>query len=151
MLLMVANTVLIGLSVELLVFGIILSFSQVTLIDERTIPFLVVGFIAALNFPLVAKLHNLGVLYLHFEIHENILNSASESWATLIMTLLDDETSLKSQQLEKMVWDIADAASPAERQERRTVAKAWLIANHESLSDEDKEVVDEHLGYLKLR
>jgi hypothetical protein len=151
MFLMVANTVMIGLSVELLVFGALLSLNQVTLIDGRTLPFLAVGFAAALNFPFVIKLHNLGVAHLNFEIHENILNNASESWATLISTLLNDETSLKSNQLEKMVRAIANAESAAVRQECRREAKAWLIENYESLPDEDKEVVHEQLGYLKLR
>lgn len=151
MLLMVANTVLVGLSVELLVFGLILSLDQVTLIDYHTLPFLTLGFIAALNFPIVIKLHNLGVAHLNFEVHENILNNASESWATMISTLLNDETALKSHHLEKLVREIANAGSAAERQERRREAKAWLLENHDSLTDEDKEVVNEHLDYLKLR
>jgi hypothetical protein len=151
MILMVTNTVLVGLSVELLVFGVILSLGQITLIDNHTLPFLTVGFIAALNFPLVIKLHNLGVAHLNFEIHENILNNASESWATLISTLLDDKTYLRSHRLDKLVRDIANAASPAERQERRAEAKAWLIENHDKLTDDDKEIVLEHLGYLKIR
>ena len=151
MCLMVANTVMVGLSVELLVFGLILSFGQVNLLDARTLPFLTVGFIAALNFPLVIKLHTLGVNHLNFELHENILNNASESWATLISTLLNDETALRSNHLEKLVRDIADAATAADRQERRAEAKAWLMKNHAQLTEEDQEIVSEHLGYLKLR
>jgi hypothetical protein len=151
MFLMVANTVLVGLAVELVVFAVILSLGQITLIDDRTLPFLTLGFIAGLNFPLVMKLHHLGVAHLNFEVHENILNNASESWATMIAILLDDETTLKSHHLEKLVREIANAGSAAERQERRREAKAWLIKNHATLSEEDKEIVDEHLGYLKLR
>ena len=148
--LLMATTIMIGLSIELLVFSGILSLSQVTLIDEHTLPFLAFGFIAALNFPLVIKLHDLGVAYLHFEIHENIMNSASESWENMILALLD-ETALKSRQLEKLVQAISNAESAAERQERRMEAKAWLIENQDSLSDEDKDVVLEHLSYLKMR
>src|SRR5260370_670850 len=99
--LMMANTVLIGLSVELLLFGFILSLGQITLIDSHTIPFLAIGFAAAVNFPVVVKLHDLGVAHLNFEIHENILSNASESWASIIGTLLDDGSSVRSHQLEK--------------------------------------------------
>ncbi len=87
---MVANTVMIGLSVELVVFGIILSVYHVNLIDAGTLPFLAIGFAAALNFPLVAKLHGWGVTHLNFEVHESMLNTNSESWGTLILTFLDE-------------------------------------------------------------
>jgi hypothetical protein len=150
MCLMVANTVLIGLSVELLVFAIILSFGQITLIDNGTLPFLALGLIAALNFPIVVKLHELGVSHLHFETHENMLKDTPESWETLILTLLDEGAS-QTRQLEKFVEAIDNAASPAERQERRTEAKAWLMENQGKLTEEDKAFVDEYLGYLKIR
>lgn len=147
--LMMANTIMIGLSVELIVFGVILSLDQINLIDDRTLPFLIIGFIAVLNFPFVMKLHGLGMVYLNFGIHENVLNNATESWGNLITTLID-ETSLRSRQLEKLVRAINDAESAAERQERRREAKAWLIENKEKLTDADKEIVLEHLGYLKV-
>lgn len=149
MLLMMATTILVGLSVELLVFGFILSFDHVNLIDNRTFPFLAVGFLAALNFPVVVKLHGFGVANLNFEIHENMLKYASESWETLILTLLD-ETALRSRQLEKLVQAINSSSSAEERQQRRTEAKAWLAENSDKLSDEDKEFITEHLGYLKI-
>ena len=149
MILMIANTVMVGLTLELVVFGVLLSAYHVTLIDHGTLPFIAMGFAAALNFPLVVKLHGLGVTHLHFEVHENMLSKASESWETLILTFLD-ETALRSRELEKLVQAISSAESAAERQERRTEAKAWLIANQEQLSDEDKEVVLEHLSYLKI-
>jgi hypothetical protein len=149
MVLMIANTVMIGLSAELLIFGALMSFYNVTLIDSGTLPFLTIGFIAALNFPLVAKLHGLGVTHLNFEIHENMMGKVSESWESLILTLLD-ETALQSRRLDQFVQAISNAESAAERQERRAEAKAWLIENHDRLSDEDKEVVQEHLGYLKI-
>jgi hypothetical protein len=149
MFLMVANTVLVGLSVELLVFGLILSFDQVNLIDNRTIPFLGLGFLAALNFPIVIKLHSLGVAHLNFEIHENLLNNASESWQNMILTLLDEKAP-KSHQIDGMIRAISNAASAAERQERRMEAKAWLMEHYQGLSDDDKEAVDENMGYLKI-
>jgi hypothetical protein len=149
MILMMANTIMVGLSVELLAFGIILSFDHVTLIDNGTLPFLAIGFIAVLNFPIVAKLHGLGVAHLNFETHENMLHHASESWETLILTLLDDK-GLRSHQLDKLVEAINNASSAAERQERRAEAKAWLIENNDRLTDEDKELVLEHLSYLKI-
>jgi len=149
MILMMATTIMVGLSVELLVFGFILSFDHVNLIDYRTFPFLAVGFIAAVNFPVVARLHVLGVEHLNFDIHENMLKYASESWETLILTLLD-ETTLRSRQLEKLVQAINTAPSAAERQERRAQAKAWLKENHDKLSDEDKEYVLEQLSYIKI-
>jgi hypothetical protein len=150
MILMMANTIMVGLTVELLLVGIILSFNHITLIDHGTLPFLAIGFIAALNFPVVVKLHELGVAHLNFESHENMLKYASESWETLILTLLD-EKGLRSHKLEKLVQAINNAASAAERQERRAEAKAWLVENQDRLTDEDKEIVLEHLGYLKIR
>jgi hypothetical protein len=150
MILMMANTILVGLSVELLVFAVILSFNHITLIDSGTLPFLAIGFVAILNFPVVAKLHGLGVAHLNFEIHENMLKYASETWETLILTLLD-ESGLRSHQLEKLVQAINNAPSAAERQERRTETKAWLIENNDKLTDEDQEIVREHLSYLKIR
>ncbi len=149
MILMVANTVMVGLSVELVLFGVILSGYNVNLIDSRTLPFLAIGFAAALNFPLVAKLHVLGVNHLNFEVHESMLNNASEGWDTLILTFLD-ETAVRSNQLEKLIRSISEAPSAAERQERRAEAKAWLIENRKSLTEDDREMVAEHLGYLKL-
>ena len=149
MILMMANTVMIGLSLELILFGALMSFYHVTLIGSGTLPFLTIGFIALLNFPLVAKLHDLGVNHLHFEIHENMMGKVSESWETLILTLLD-ETALQSRQLEKLVQAINNAPSAVVRQERRAEAKAWLIQNQGRLSEEDKEVVLEHLSYLKI-
>jgi len=144
-----ANTVMIGLSLELLIFGALMSLYHVTLIGSGTVPFLTVGLLAFLNFPLVAKLHDLGVTHLHFEIHENMMGKASESWEKLILTLLD-ESALQTRQLEKLIDLINNAPCAAERQERRAEAKAWLIENHDRLSDEDKEIVLEHLSYLKI-
>jgi hypothetical protein len=149
MVLMIANTVMAGLSLELLLFGALLSFYNVNLIDNGTMPFLAIGFLAILNFPLVAKLHGLGVTHLHFEIHENMMGKMSETLESLILTLLD-ETALQSRRLDQFVQAIANAESAAERQERRAEAKAWLIENQERLSEEDLEVVHEQLGYLKL-
>jgi len=149
MILMMANTIMIGLSLELVIFGAFMSLYHVTLIGSGTAPFLTIGFLALLNFPLVAKLHDLGVNHLHFEIHENMLGKVSESWETLILTLLD-ENALQSRQLEKLVQAINNAPSAMERQARRAEAKAWLVENQDRLSEEDKEMVLEHLSYLKI-
>ena len=149
MILMMANTVMIGLSLELVLFGALMSFYHVALIGNGTMPFLTIGFLALLNFPLVAKLHDLGVTHLHFEIHENMMGKVSESWEALILTLLD-ESALQSRQLEKLVDAINNAPSAMERQERRAEAKAWLIENQDRLSEEDKEIVLAHLSYLKI-
>ena len=88
MILMMANTVMIGLSLELVMFGGFMSLYHVNLIGSGTMPFLTIGFFAVLNFPLVAKLHDLGVNHLHFQIHENMMGKVSESWETLILTRL---------------------------------------------------------------
>jgi hypothetical protein len=149
MILMIATTVMIGLSVELIFFGAILSFDNVTLIGPGCLPFLGIGFAAALNFPIVVKLHELGVNHLHFELHESIMSSASESWENIMLTLLDD-TGLRSHQLGKLVDAINNATCAAERQERRREAKAWLVENKDRLSEEDKELVIEQLSYLKI-
>jgi len=149
--LMMTTTILIGLSVELLMMGSLFSLNQIYLIDHRTVPLLALGVVAALNFPVVIKLHELGVAHLNFEIHENILNNASESWACMIATLLDDDSTLRSNQLEKLVRAINNAPSAPERQERRAEAKAWLIGNKDRLTEDDKEIVLEHLSYLKIR
>ena len=74
MVMMVANTVVLGLSAELLVFGAFFSFYHLTLIDEHTAPFLLAGVFATLNFPVVVKLHEYGVENLNFEIHEHTMN-----------------------------------------------------------------------------
>jgi hypothetical protein len=147
--LLMATTVMIGWSVELLVMGAALACNNCVLIDSGTLPFLMLGVVAMLNFPVVIKLHELGVTYLHFEEHENVLNTKSESWGSLIETLLD-ESEMKSRQLEKLIREISDATSAAERQERRREAKAWLMENQAKLSEEDQGTVDEHLGYLKI-
>jgi hypothetical protein len=149
MILMIANTVMIGLSVELLVFGSILSAYNVTLIDRGTLPFLMIGFAAGLNFPVVVKLHTLGVTHLNFQTHENMLNNASESWQSLILALLDEKIGT-SDQLEKFIRAINDAPSAAERQARRMEVKTWLIENSARLTAEDREIVLEHLSYLKI-
>jgi len=149
MILMIANTVLIGLSVELILCAGVFSAYNITLIDGRTLPLLAMGVVALINFPVVVKLHELGVAHLNFEIHENLLNNASESWQNLILSLLD-ESSVRSQQLEKMVRAINEAPSAVVRQERRREVKAWLIQNRDNLTDEDQELVQEHLSYLKI-
>ena len=77
------------------------------------------------------------------------LDSASESWEALILTLLD-ESAVRSHQLEKLVRSINNAGSAAERQERRTEAKTWLMENKDRLTEEDHEMVLEHLSYLKI-
>jgi hypothetical protein len=150
MLLMAANTVIFGLAVELLVFGTVFSFSRVMLINGHTAPFLVLGVLATFNFPLVFKLRQYGVENLNFEIHENALNrfiDPPESWSTVILTLLD-ETALRSHELVILVRLIDEAPGPVERQDRRAEAKAWLKGNRDKLTDEDKEFVNEYLGYL---
>jgi hypothetical protein len=150
MLLMTANTVIIGLSAELLIFGLLLSFNHIVLIDARSAPFLVLGVFATLNFPLVVKLWEYGVENLNFEIHEQALNRLAEppeSWSTVILALLD-ETAQRSDKLVLMVRLIDEAPGPVERQDRRAEAKAWLRENRDKLTDEDKAFVGDYLSYL---
>jgi len=150
MILMTVNTIVLGLAVELLVFGTILSFSEILLINAKTAPMLVCGVFALLNFPLVARLRIYGVENLNFELHETALNrmmTPPESWSNTIMALLD-EAAGQSDKLEMLVRLIDEAPGPVERQERRAEAKAWLKDNREKLSEEDRELARERLGYL---
>lgn len=150
MLLMVANTVVLGLSAELFFFGVALSFWHFMLINEHTAPLLVFGIIAMVNFPVVVRLREFGVANLNFELHENALNSLMtppETWSNVILTLLD-QTAARSQELIMLVRLIEEAPGPVERQDRRAEAKAWLMENRAHLTDEDRDFVRENLGYL---
>ena len=150
MLLMTATTVVLGLSAELLIFGTVLSFDHIVLIDERSAPFLVLGLFATLNFPLVIKLRQYGVQNLNFEIHEHALNqfvTPPETWSNAILALLD-ETALRSDKLVLLVRLIDEAPGPVERQDRRAEAKAWLKENRGKLTDEAQAFVHDYLGYL---
>ena len=151
MVLMSVNTIVLGLAIELFVFGTILSFGDFLLINSQTAPLLVWGIFAILLFPVVAKMREYGVANLNFEIHEAALNqimTPNESWSNVILTFLD-ETAANSNKLELLVRLIDEAPGPVERQERRAEAKAWLKDNREKLSEEDRELVNEKLGYLK--
>ncbi len=150
MVLMTLNTIVLGLAVELFVFGTILSFSEILLINSQTAPLLVLGVFALLNFALVARLREYGVANLNFELHENALNklmTPPESWSNTIMALLD-EAAAESGKLELLVRLIDEAPGPVERQERRNEAKAWLKDNRDKLTEEDLELARERLGYL---
>ncbi|HEX4140188.1 MAG TPA: hypothetical protein VHY09_07555 [Candidatus Methylacidiphilales bacterium] len=150
MVLMAINTIVLGLAVELFVFGTILSFGEILLINSQTAPLLVCGVFALLNFPLVARLREYGVANLNFELHEMALNrmmTPPESWSNTIMALLD-EAAAESGKLELMIRLIDEAPGPVERQERRAEAKAWLKENREKLTEEDRELARERLGYL---
>jgi len=150
MVLVTINTIVLGLAVELFIFGTILSFGEVLLINAKTAPLLVGGIFALLNFAVVAKLREYGVANLHFELHEHALNqimTPPESWSNSIMALLD-ESVVTSNKLEMLVQLIDEAPGTLERQERRAEAKAWLEENREKLSEEDREFARERLGYL---
>jgi hypothetical protein len=151
MVLMVANTAVLGLSAELLVFGLLLSGFGIILIDQHTAPFLVAGVFAVLNLALVMRLRQFGMENLHFAVHEQALNEMvefPETWSNGIVGLLD-ETGARSNELVTLVQLIDEAPGPVERQDRRVEAKVWLKANREKLSDEDREYVNQYLGYLK--
>ncbi len=148
---MTVNTIVFGLAIELFTFGTALSIQQIMLINEHTMPLLFAGVIAAVFFPLIAKMWDYGVENLNFEIHESALNqmvNPPESWSNLFLALLD-ETALRSQELTTLVQLIEEAPGAVERQDRRAEVKAWLKANRDQLTDEDREFVREHLGYLK--
>jgi hypothetical protein len=150
MVLMAVNTIVLGLAVELFVFGSILSFGEILLINSQTAPLLVCGVFALLIFPLVARLRIYGVENLNFELHEAALNrimTPPETWSNTIMALLD-EAALNSGKLELLVRLIDEAPGPVERQERRAEAKAWLKENRDKLTEEDRELARERLGYL---
>jgi hypothetical protein len=151
MVLMVANTAVLGLAAELLFFGVLLSFYHILLIDEHTAPFLVVGLFATLNFPLVVRLRQYGMENLHFAIHERAINAmfdAPETWSNAIVGLLD-ETSSRSTELITLVQLIDEAPGPLERQDRRIEAKRWLAENRSKLTEEDRDYVNRNLGYLR--
>jgi hypothetical protein len=150
MVLMTANTILICWAAELLVFGMLFSFYQIVLIDEHTAPFLIYGIFALINMAFVSRLRKYGVANLNFELHERALNAfvePPEAWSNSILTLLD-ETAARSNELEMLVRHIDEAPGPVERQDRRAEAKAWLKENRAKLTEEDREYVREHLGYL---
>ena len=150
MLLLMGHTIVLGLSAELLVFGMVFSLDHVILISAQTAPLLIFGVFATLTFPIVGKLRRYGVENLNFEIHECALNrfmDPPESWSNVILTLLD-ETALRSNELVVLVRLIDEARGPIERQDRRAEAKAWLKNNRDTLTNEDKKFVKEYLGYL---
>ncbi len=150
MVLMTANTIVLGLAIELLVFGFILSFNEILLINPQTAPLLVCGVFSLLFFPMVSRMREYGVANLNFELHEHAPNkmmTPPESWSNALMALLD-EAAGNSGKLEMLVRLIDEAPGPVERQERRTEAKAWLKDNHDKLSEEDRELARERLGYL---
>jgi hypothetical protein len=150
MVLMTINTIVLGLAVELLVFGCILSFDEILLINLKTAPLLVCGVFSLLIFPMVSRLREYGVANLNFELHETALNkmmTPPESWSNTIMALLD-EAAGSSGKLEMLVRLIDEAPGPVERQERRAEAKAWLKDNRAKLTEEDIEFARERLGYL---
>jgi hypothetical protein len=151
MVLLVANVSVLGLSFELLFFGMVLSFYNIILIDQHSAPLLVMGVFALLTFPLVVRLRQYGMENLHFELHERALNGmfdAPETWGNAIVGLLD-ETGARTGELIMLVQLIDEAPGPVERQDRRAEAKVWLKANREKLTEEDREYVNQYLGYLK--
>ncbi len=152
MVLMVVDTVILGLAMELLVFGTIFSFEDILLINEQTAPFLVVGLFAMLAFPMVVRLREYGVENLNFLAHESAMHrlmTPPESWSNVVMALLD-ETAVRSNNLEMLVRLIDEAPGAVERQDRRAEAKAWLKENWANMTDEEREFVNERLGYLKM-
>jgi hypothetical protein len=87
---------------------------------------------------------------LNFELHETAFNqmmTPPESWSNTIMALLD-EAAAESGKLDILVRLIDEAPGPVERQERRAEAKAWLRENRDKLTEEDRELARERLGYL---
>jgi hypothetical protein len=152
MVLMVADTVILGLSAELLVFGTLFSFDDILLINERTAPFLVAGVFAIFVFPLMVRFREYGVENLNFLLHESAMNrmmTPPESWSSVVMALLD-ESAVRSNHLEVLVRLIDEAPGAVERQDRRNEAKAWLKENWAKLAEEEREFVNENLGYLRL-
>ncbi|MCE0498012.1 MAG: hypothetical protein LV481_08725 [Methylacidiphilales bacterium] len=148
---MVANTAVLGLAIQLLVFGPVFLLMNLVLINEHSAPLLVLGVFASFNLPIVMKFREYGVEHLHFEAHEGALDALMnppEPWNNLILTLLD-ETALRSHKLDILVRLIDEAPGPLERQDRRAEARAWLKENRDKLTDEDKEFVNKYLGYLR--
>src|SRR5260221_8288448 len=93
MVLMMANTIVVGLSVELLVFGLAFSLYHIFLIDQYNAPFLGAGVFATLNLPVVFRLRQYGMDNLNFELHEHALNqmmTPPETWSNVILALLDE-------------------------------------------------------------
>jgi hypothetical protein len=150
MVLMIAHTVLVGLAVLLLGFGILFALGHVALIDESTVPVLAFGVFATFNLPIIVKFREYGVENLHFDLHEDAMNqlmNPPESWSNTILALLD-ETAQRSNELVILVRLIDEAPGPVERQERRAEAKTWLLANRDKLTEEDRDFVNQYLGYL---
>jgi hypothetical protein len=149
-LLMTANTIVLGWAIELFVMGILLSFWQVTLINENNVPLLIGGIFAIFNVALFSRLWQCGAQNLNFEIHERAFNAMFDlppSWSNSLLVLLDESTKY-SNELEMLIRLIEEAPGPVERQDRRLEAKVWLKENRDKLSEEDRELVREKLGYL---
>jgi hypothetical protein len=147
---MAANTIVLGWAIELFVMGILLSFWQVTLINEHNVPLLIGGIFAIFNVALFSRLWQCGAQNLNFELHERAFNAMVDfppAWSNSLLVLLDESTKY-SNELEMLIQLIEEAPGPVERQDRRAEAKAWLKENRAKLSDEDKELVREKLGYL---
>src|ERR1700744_357713 len=116
MIVMTLNTIVLGLAIELLVFGSILSFGEILLINSKTAPLLVYGVFALLIFPLVARARVYGVENLNFELHETALNqlmTPPQSWSDSLMALLD-EAAADSGKLELLIRLIDEAPGPVE-------------------------------------
>ena len=148
---MMANTIIVGLSVELLVFGLAFSLYHVFLIDQHNAPFLGAGVFATLNLPVILRLRQYGMENLNFELHEHALNqlmTPDESWSNVIMAMLD-EHGARSNELVMLVRLIDEAPGPRERQDRRADARLWLKENRDKLTEEDREFVKQHLGYMR--
>lgn len=151
MLLMTTNTIILGLAIELLVFGVILSLNHIILINQSNAPLLLMGVFAVPALLIIARLRQYGIENLNFEIHEAALNKMMEppeSWSNLILALLD-ETSLRSQELVTLVRLIDEAPGAVERRDRRAETRAWLELNRHKLTEEDQAFINEHLGYMR--
>ena len=150
MLLIMVNTVIIGMAVELFIVGVALSFNQILLINQSTVPLLFYGVIATVFLPVIAKFWDYGVDNLHFKVHESAFNKIiepPEPWSHAILALLDDSAQ-RSNELVLLVRLIEEAPGPVERQDRRIEAKAWLKENRHKLTDEDMEFMKQNLGYM---
>jgi hypothetical protein len=150
MLHLVATTVLVGLSVELLIFGGLLSFYNISLLNDQSLEFLLYGGAAALNFPLVFKFRAYGMAHLNFELHEGEIDRMvlpPEFMGNYLLALFD-APALRSQELRAKEEAIDGASSPSDRQDLRREAKLWVLENRSGFSEEDTAFIQTCLGYM---
>ncbi len=145
-----ATTILVGLSVEFVIFSIALSFASVPMMGPGSMVFLLCGAAALANFPLVMKFRAYGVANLNFEKHEGSIDRMTQlpqSWSNSVFAILD-QGSLISVELEEMMLGIDQAEDAPRRQEQRQKVRSWILEHRAKFNEEDRQEILARLGYM---